>query len=256
MTGLSSAEAEAAAVRTAAWWRRHLLWPLAAWTTVVAWWSWTGWDHAAMEPWATAEGFPLRGDFWWSTVLHEGGRKLSAALAIALFLAALLQRRLRPGARWTGSALAVASGLGLGSLVVAALKALTDHPCPWDLAEWGGALAHLGPDPGRGPIHGWPAAHASAGFGWIGLYFAARWHARPRPWLWALPGLALGLLFAATQHVRGAHFPSHNAWTLLICWASALLIHAARAARMGRRGSRARPAGGPAGPCRAQQGEG
>ncbi len=229
-------DAETRALAGSAWWRRHLLWPLAIWCTLVALWSASGWDHAALEPWATPQGFPLRGEFLWFVVLHKGLRRLSAGLAIALFLAALVTRVVRPRSPWPGSAIAVVLSLGLTGLTVGALKALTDHPCPWDLAEWGGQVVPGFADPSRAPIRGWPAAHAAAGFGWLGLYFAARWHRRPRPWLWLLPGLLLGLVCAATQHVRGAHFPSHNAWTLLIAWVSAILVHAARGALARRRG--------------------
>lgn len=241
------ARAEIQALAGGAWWRRHLLWPLAVWVLVVALGSLTDLDRLAMEPWATPQGFPLRGSFLWSVVLHKGLRKVVAGLAVALFVAALVARRARPGAAWPASAIAVVLSLALTSLTVAVLKDLTDHPCPWDDSEWGGRVVRGLADPGRAPIRGWPAAHASVGFGWLGLYFAARWHGRPRPGLWLLPGLLLGLVCATTQHVRGAHFPSHNAWTLLIAWVSAILVHAARAFLTRRQGGHPQgsgPAGG------------
>ncbi len=198
-------------------------------------WSWTGWDEATMEPWASAEGFRLRGDYLWSVVLHAAAQKLVVGIAIGTFVVALVVRWVHPHASWPASAIAVVVSMGISSLIVGVLKDLTNQPCPWDLARWGGSFVPGSGDEASAAFRGWPAAHASAGFGWIALYFAARWHERPRAWLWLSPALLLGLLFAATQHVRGAHFPSHNAWALLIAWLSAILVHATRAALAVRR---------------------
>lgn len=46
---------------------------------------------------------------------------------------------------------------------------------------------------------------------------------RPR-WRWVglAVGVSLGVLFGATQQLRGAHFLSHDLWTAVICWACAL----------------------------------
>ncbi len=49
----------------------------------------------------------------------------------------------------------------------------------------------------------------------------------PRAWLWLLPSVLLGGLFAYTQHVRGAHFLSHNVWSAGICWLVSLVVYPA-----------------------------
>jgi len=68
-----------------------------------------------------------------------------------------------------------------------------------------------------------PAAHASAGYAWVCAYFAAR--SLGVSWAkWLLVGaLALGFLFGFGQQLRGAHFISHDLWTLAICWFTALV---------------------------------
>jgi membrane-associated PAP2 superfamily phosphatase len=39
--------------------------------------------------------------------------------------------------------------------------------------------------------------------------------------LWGV--LAAGVLLGLTQTLRGAHFPSHTAWTAWLCWTAALV---------------------------------
>ena len=41
-------------------------------------------------------------------------------------------------------------------------------------------------------------------------------------WMALAAGLMIGAIFGWTQQVRGAHFLSHDLWTLLICWVVAL----------------------------------
>jgi membrane-associated PAP2 superfamily phosphatase len=70
-----------------------------------------------------------------------------------------------------------------------------------------------------------PAGHSSAGFAWVSLYFFALL-ARPA-WRWR--GLAVGLVaggvFGLAQQLRGAHFLSHDLWTLATCWALSLGLY-------------------------------
>ena len=40
-----------------------------------------------------------------------------------------------------------------------------------------------------------------------------------------LTGVVTGSVFALAQQLRGAHFASHNLWTILLCWAVALLLY-------------------------------
>src|SRR3546814_753944 len=59
---------------------------------------------------------------------------------------------------------------------------------------------------------------------------------RTRPqWRWKglAAGLCAGLVFGVSQQLRGAHFASHDAWTLMVCWLVALLLHRIMLARGG-----------------------
>ena len=47
---------------------------------------------------------------------------------------------------------------------------------------------------------------------------------RVRQGVYGFGGLVLGGVFAATQEVRGAHFLSHDLFSLVICWYAALAV--------------------------------
>src|SRR5690606_12799694 len=63
-----------------------------------------------------------------------------------------------------------------------------------------------------------PAGHAGSGYAWVALFFFMR-EVRPQ-WRWPalLIALALGAVFGVAQQLRGAHFLSHDLWSLAISW--------------------------------------
>jgi len=173
-----------------------------------------------------AEGFPLRRQWFFSTVLHVGVKWLMVASAIVAFLAFVASwrfDRLRQW-RWPGLYLALCAGVTSG--VVSILKAVTNRFPPWSIDLFGGDVPMTPLFAGTpAPFHdghGFPAGHASGAFAWVSLWFVGRAWCSPRLQLWLFPGLAGGLLCAWTQHVRGAHFASHNLWTLAIAWTVAV----------------------------------
>nr|WP_243748827.1 phosphatase PAP2 family protein [Pseudomaricurvus alcaniphilus] len=114
----------------------------------------------------------------------------------------------------------------LALLLVSTLKGLTHIDCPWSFQRYGGERAY---EPifqkifGSGNGRCFPSGHASGGYAWIALYFYCLLY-KPR---WRYVGLAFGLLlgltFGLAQQLRGAHFVSHDIWTLTICWYTGLL---------------------------------
>lgn len=175
------------------------------------------------------QGFIGERSFWLEDILHDRAKQAVIALgigAIIAFLLSLAPTRLRPWRRQLGY---LVLALGLSSAVVTPLKNLTGMHCPWSLSEFGGVetftplLAERAPSvkPGRC----WPGGHASAGFSLIALYFALRDH-KPRAARVALAvALALGTLFSLGRMMQGAHFLSHNLWTLLLDWVICLMTY-------------------------------
>jgi membrane-associated PAP2 superfamily phosphatase len=109
---------------------------------------------------------------------------------------------------------------------VGALKTVTNKDCPRDLTAFGGEHAYVALFAHRPAelrnARCFPAAHASAGYALLALYFMLRERNRR----WARIGLAIGVLtglvFGLSQQSRGAHFVSHDVWSAFIVWTIAL----------------------------------
>ena len=184
------------------------------------------------------QGFPWRDHWLLTAVLHDGARVLafaaSAWLVLGIWWPTGPLRNVSRTARlqWLAS-------LVLAVLLVNALKHASRTSCPWDLADFGGTAAYVPhwawAAAGSGPGHCFPAGHASAGFGFIGGFFALRAHAPrvARLCLWF--SLAAGLLLGGAQQLRGAHFMSHTLWTGWLSWACAAALAALATRQAGRR---------------------
>lgn len=118
----------------------------------------------------------------------------------------------------------------LGARAVSLLKAGSDTSCPWELGDFGGLVPYashwsLRPDSGSG--HCFPAGHASAGFSFVGGYFAFRGSAPRVARLWLAAAAGAGLVLGLAQQWRGAHFMSHTLWSAALCWSVAHAVHTA-----------------------------
>jgi membrane-associated PAP2 superfamily phosphatase len=193
-------------------------------------WDATDLDMRLAHWFGTAQGFPLTDNWLLEGVLHEGGRRLSWVVALALTLAVWWPfgslRRLESRER---------GQLILGSLaavlLVSLLKSVSPASCPWDLSAFGGVARHLSHwswtrDGGSG--HCFPAGHASSGFAFIGGYFIWRRHSARVARNWLLLSLLAGFTLGFAQQARGAHFMSHTLWTGWLCWSVGLAIDAGR----------------------------
>ncbi len=198
--------------------RSDLLITLAALALLLCWET-SGWDLVLAGVYADVHGFALREHWFFSRVVHNGGRVacglvLAAVVGWALFgNVQAMARRLR---------LAWAGVIVLCLVAVPALKRFSGTSCPWDIDDFGGKfdfVPHwmLGVSDG-GPGHCFPSGHAVAAFAFLPLYFQWR-RTRPRAALAMLAAtLAVGLLFGWAQLARGAHFPSHTMWSAWLCW--------------------------------------
>lgn len=162
-------------------------------------------------------------------VLHAGGKALSTlawlgvcAMAMRAGIDPCRKSLRRP-------VLALLLSVAISTLLVSALKHLTRMDCPWDATIYGGSHPYFtllqARPAGIRPSGCFPAGQASAGYAWVALYF---FFASVRP-AWRRTGLAIGIVSGAVlgiaQQLRGAHYLSHDVWTLAICWFVALGVH-------------------------------
>ena len=212
--------------------RQHLAWPL-----LIALAASTLLMGAGGDQWLADQLYRLQGHQWllqdaWATrqLIHKGGKWLSEAAALLAIVLCFHAWRSERASAWRWPLLYLVLAVALGTGLVSLLKSLTNMDCPWDLARYGGLREYVGLFATRpaGMPRGvcFPAGHSSAGFAWVSLYFVA---VMLRPaWRWY--GLGIGLLaggvFGVAQQLRGAHFLSHDVWTLATCWTVSVLLSA------------------------------
>ena len=222
---------DAPRVDDARWWVWQLLVPLALLAVATICLVPLDGDRWLADQVYAAEGgrWAFRNSFVATRVLHSGGKALSTIAWLVVFAMAV----------WSGTRanwkplrrplwLLVLS-VAVSTLLVSTLKHLTGLDCPWDATAYGGThpYFHLfqARPPEIKPSGCFPAGQASAGYAWVALYF---FFASVRP-AWRYRGLAIGIVFGAilgiAQQLRGAHYLSHDLWTLAICWFVALAIH-------------------------------
>ena len=216
---------------------RHALWPLLALAALSALSMGLGADF-----WLADRLYALQGGHWalqnaylTEHVIHRFGRDVSTAAWLGVFAFWLFARSRPALAEWRRPLAYLLLATLLAVSLVSGLKSLTNMDCPWDLSRYGGDVAFYGlfdarpPGLDRGVC--FPAGHASGGYAWVALYFFFL-QLRPRlRWRGLAVGLGVGLLFGISQQLRGAHFFSHDVWTLAISWFVALALYLAMARR-------------------------
>lgn len=212
----------------------HLrLWCLAlvCYLGAMAWLMGAGGDFAVADRLYALQGGAWQLQKYWLTEgwIHVGGKRLSWLLWLgSLGFTAWAWRRSQ-WRSWRRPLVVLLVSVLLSTSVVAMIKHALPMQCPWGLQRYGGSGAYIALfeawPAGVARNACFPAAHASAGFAWIALYFFLL-QVRPR-WRWhglAL-GLAMGTIFAASQELRGAHFLSHDLTTIMICWSVSLGLY-------------------------------
>ncbi|MHB8121932.1 MAG: phosphatase PAP2 family protein [Desulfuromonadaceae bacterium] len=175
--------------------------------------------------------WPAREAWWAEWLIHKRGKDLIVLIAagsLLLWLGSFRWGRLRHY-RWLALYLALA--IVLSTSIVTTGKKLIGKHCPWDLDRYGGVVPHTRLleklPPGCRPGNCFPAGHAAGGFAIMAGYFAWRDRRRGVAQSWLAAGLLLGSIYGYGQMARGAHFLSHNIWSAMICWLSALALYIA-----------------------------
>ena len=195
-------------------------------------WDAVGFDLGAMTWLGGPEGFVWRDHWWLSNVMHTGAKQLAVLIYLGVLAMTLwpvgIWRQLTRSQRTE-----IATGITLSLVVVTAIKRISLTSCPWDLQAFGGVASYVShwswgeADGGGGSC--FPGGHASSAFAFMALSL---------PWLTSkdtdqqrlgrsMTGVIvlIGLVLGLAQTLRGAHYPSHTAWTALFCAATAWANH-------------------------------
>lgn len=201
-------------------WRRWLCIGL----LLLVWSEWSGLDFWLQDKIydSHAGTFPLMHNWLLQDVLHDGVKRVVIAVWLILLGVRLFTDRLHLDQLWRRGLnyFLITSTLIAGS--IAFFKHHSHIFCPWDLQRYGGdqpfvpLIGHAKNTTRVGQC--WPAGHVSTALSFLGAYFFLR-DVNRRVALMVLTGvLALFLALAVAQTLRGAHFLSHNLWSLWWAW--------------------------------------
>ena len=228
---------------------RHLWIPLGLFIGLVILFETTDLDLRLSDPFFDFDrGVFFWKDSWWATTLiHSVGRIGIVGLGIligVLLAVSFVQRGLKKLVELRMPLFFLLLVLCAGPGTIAFLKGIVNRPYPEHIKRYGGKVPYTRlferPATKEKRYAGFPAAHAGAGYGLVGLYFVLR-ERRPKlaPWGLVLP-LLLGSIFGFGQQVRGMHYASHNVWSAAICWFEALGLYlAAFRGKLGKERARA-----------------
>jgi len=225
------APSESSASPVAAWWLGALF--------LTGLWDLVGLDLPVMRLIGTPTGFALQHTWVLERVLHEGVRQAATGVFLLIAVWALWPTRWNMD-RLAGLSLprrerwAVLVLVTLSLIAVNLIKNASLTSCPWELQAFGGPAAYVShwtwglADGGTGRC--FPGGHASSAFAFLALSL---------PWLmppsgtsrsqvtglrWLVPVLFAGAVAGTVQTMRGAHYPSHTLWTLVICGGVSLAL--------------------------------
>lgn len=193
-------------------------------------------EYGGVDLWLSAHFYDPQFHFWplrnhWLTegILHTGGQYLDKAAGLAwlvTFVSSFFNQHLKPFRKLLVFFL---FSVAAGPILVWIVKHLTHIYTPWDLQLFHGNQPYIrlfdSVPSGASIGYAFPAGHASGGFAFMGLYFVFL-HYKPAYRFHALClGLFLGFLFGLGQQMRGAHFMSHDIFSLVTCWYASLGIY-------------------------------
>lgn len=193
-------------------------------------------EYTGIDIWWTSHFYdfnsgtwPYRSHWLFDSIIHEGGRYFNICVGVAWLICFVLTFLIGPARKLKKPMLYFLSATAAGPLIVGALKNTTHIYTPWDLKIFSGTMPYIrlfDHVPNGLPVgEGFPAGHASGGYAFFSLYFVLRHFGSPYRIYGLLFGLGLGTIFGIGQQVRGAHFPSHDLFSMAICWYAALIFY-------------------------------
>jgi len=193
-------------------------------------------EYSGFDVWWVSHFYDFQGQNWpfehhwlFDTVIHTWGQDFSKGMVLvwfSCFVLSFFKDGLKKHRKLIGYILPATA---VGPILVSISKSLTHIYTPWDLQLFHGAQPYiriLDHVPAGLPVgHAFPSGHASGGYGFFSLYFLLLYLQSPRRGYGFLCASGLGLVFGIGQQIRGAHFPSHDLFSMVLCWYGALAMY-------------------------------
>lgn len=156
-------------------------------------------------------------------IFYDGVKRLLVAFALFIFIALLFYRHKPWVSKQLPGLIIVVLSLLIVPSVVSTLKSVTNVACPKALVNYGGEIPFVSvfehytkEQRPKKPQKCFPAAHASAGFSLLSLFFLGR---TPRRRKQALAvALSVGWLMGGYKMLIGDHFLSHTVVSMVLAW--------------------------------------
>lgn len=175
------------------------------------------------------QAWPFRQHWLFDTLLHSGGQLFDKVLAVVIVILFVVINMHKSLARYRKIFFYFLIATLAGPALVGVGKALTHIYSPWDLQLFNGVFPYIrlfDPVPPGSPVgHAFPAGHASGGYCFLSLYFVFLRYRSSYRFHSLIFSVVLGLVFGLAQQIRGAHFPSHDLFTIIVCWYVSLALY-------------------------------
>lgn len=162
-------------------------------------------------------------------ILYNGAKVIFAISVLALAIATLVLRKHRLIILYKQGIMIVLLSCLLVPLVAAELKAVTNTPCPKNVAPYNGHDPYVGildTYPANfvqaEKARCFPAAHASGGFALLSLFFLFK--TRKNKIIAIATALTIGWSTGLYKMLIGDHFLSHTIVAMLLAWLIILII--------------------------------
>lgn len=181
-------------------------------------------DLDLIHPYISESGqFPLRNSWYLAELNHRYVKNILITVYLLIFsawIATFKLKKMKAHRLEFGYLFWVSM---LCTSIVGLVKSQSQHACPWNmtLPDQAGFFWDFSSQAG----HCFPGGHASLGFALITGYFCYRQTQIQRARFYLISGLLLGFCMGWAQMMRGAHFLSHNLWTLWLCWLINTLVY-------------------------------
>lgn len=160
---------------------------------------------------------------WWRTLFYTGGKVVAALILVSLLFGLYGAWKNANKERFKALGLAFISSVVM-LVLMSAMKDISGVACPWSFQEFSHAgVIRKAIAPFSWLFTGserlgqcWPAGHASCGFAFFGLWYAAKRLQIKHANLVLLSVIAFGLICGVGRMANGAHFLSHTVASCLL----------------------------------------
>lgn len=169
---------------------------------------------------ASGNAFSLRDNFWFKDILHDRGKHIiQLGFLLVVGLQIYLYRRRHPREQ-KANAWFVFGCAAVTLIIVGVVKSQSTLPCPWSLVEFGGQKVFVPLislfDTAHYPLGKcFPAGHAAGVYAWLCVAFIFPLFSK-KFWQSFCTIFLLGLSYSLVQNLRGAHFISHDCFSIAL----------------------------------------